>query len=327
MRVLLQTGLCIAVFLTCTNWGFLAHRTIHQLAVYELPQPLQQLFYRHLDSIVRNAVRPDLRRSEDRTEGPKHYINLELFGPDAVHRMPLLWEEATAVYSRDSLLKYGHVPYYIMMMKDKLTQAFRQGLADSVLFYATDMAHYIADAHVPLHTTSNYDGQLTGQRGLHSVWESLIPEMELAGYTLSSRHRARYLQEPQKAIWDAVRHAHSLVPDLLEKERQASTGFTDATKFRVQVRNGRESKIYTKEFAKAYSRLLGSTVNDQLIRSADLIADFWYTCWVDAGRPDVSKWVAPAWGKSDKVALKKELKAFRKNRLVSRKLLRSLEVD
>lgn len=326
MRILLRTSLCVAVFLTCNSWGFLAHRTIHQLAVYELPKPMQQFFYRHMDSIVRHSVRPDLRRSQDPAEASRHYINLELFGPGAVHRMPLQWEEATRLYPKDSLLKYGYVPYYVIMMKDKLTHAFRQGLADSVLFYATDLAHYIADAHVPLHTTSNYDGQLTGQRGLHSLWESLIPELELTGYRLSSRHKAGYLREPHKAIWDAVRHAHSLVPDLLEKERQASVGLADAVKYRVQVRNGREYRSYTKTFAKAYSRLLGNTVNDQLLRSADLIADFWYTCWVDAGKPDVSSWIVPGFSKADKAAWKKELKSFRKNRLVSRELLRSTAI-
>ena len=37
-----------------------------------------------------------------------------------------------------------------------------------VLFLATDLGHYIANAHVPLHTTLNYNGQLSNQSGFHA---------------------------------------------------------------------------------------------------------------------------------------------------------------
>ncbi len=32
-------------------------------------------------------------------------------------------------------------------------------------------SHYVQDAHQPLHASNNYDGQLTGQRGIHSRFE------------------------------------------------------------------------------------------------------------------------------------------------------------
>ena len=51
------------------------------------------------------------------------------------------------------------------------------------------------------------------------------------------------------------------------------------------MRYGRETKVYTKEFAEAYANGLGPTVNKQLIASANMIADFWYTAWVNAGKP------------------------------------------
>ena len=34
-------------------------------------------------------------------------------------------------------------------------------------FFSAVVAHYVADAHVPFHAISNYDGQLTKQRGIH----------------------------------------------------------------------------------------------------------------------------------------------------------------
>jgi hypothetical protein len=35
-----------------------------------------------------------------------------------------------------------------------------------ILFIAADLGHYIADAHMPLHTSDNHDGQLTDQKGI-----------------------------------------------------------------------------------------------------------------------------------------------------------------
>jgi hypothetical protein len=323
MRYISRWGLGVMIIIFCNSWGFLVHRTVHQMAVYELPGSLQRFFYRNMDYGVRYSVRPDQRRNEDSTEATKHFIDFEAFGDSAAWKMPYSWDHAVSIYSTDSLLKYGYVPYYIIMMKDRLTNAFRDGKADSALFYATDMAHYIGDAHVPLHATLNYDGQLTGQRGMHSLWESLIPEIELSQYRLSSRHKAKYLKNPRAAIWTVMRISFSMVDDMLAKEKEVSRSFTDSTKYRVQVRNGRESRTYTSAFAKAYSRALGNSINDRLIASADMIADFWYTSWVDAGKPDLDGWILPSFTKANKKQLKKERRSFKKNQLLSDSLLLS----
>ncbi len=303
------------------SWGFLAHRTINQLAVYELPKSVQSFFYRNMDSLVKNSVRPDLRRSEDSTEDAKHFINFEFFGDSAAWKMPTNWDEAVKIYSKDSLLKHGYVSYHVVHMKENLTRAFHNLNKDSIIFYAADLAHYIGDANVPLHATMNYDGQLTNQRGLHSLWESMIPEIEISNFDLRSRHHATYLKNPEQAIWNAVRESFVMVNEVLQKEREASVGFTDSTKYRVQLRRGREVRSYTSEFAKAYNKALGNSINKRLVQSADLVADFWYTAWVDAGKPDLNSKIQPPMTKEEKQKCKQELKAFKKNRLLSKNLL------
>ncbi|HEX2536489.1 MAG TPA: zinc dependent phospholipase C family protein [Chitinophagaceae bacterium] len=305
--------LLLMVFLP--GWGFLVHRTVHQVAVYRLPDGLRPFFYAHRDYLVAQSVRPDQRRNSDPSEGSRHFIDTEPYGDSSLWKMPFSWNEAVARYSRDSLEKYGYVPYWVMVMKDRLTGAFRKGDRDSILFYAADLGHYIADAHVPLHTTINYDGQLTGQKGLHSLWESTVPEIAIDGYQLHSRHKARYRKDADAAIWSAARSAYALLPGVLETEKEVSRDFTEATKYRVQVRNGKEVRSFSSEFAKAYSRRLSPSINRQLLRSSELIADFWYTCWVDAGRPNLQPLQTKAY---DAAAYKKEYKAWRKNDLVQK---------
>lgn len=315
------------VFLTCgialvflTSWGFLVHRTTTQLAVYELPKPMRSFFHENLPYLTRYSVRPDQRRNEDSTEAPKHILDVELFGDSAAWKMPFSFSEAIAKYGWDSLKKNGYLPYWVPVMKENLTRAFAKRDRDSILFYAADLAHYIGDAHVPLHTTENYDGQLTNQKGLHSLWESFVPEVQLSDFDLRSFHKAKYISDPQAKTWEVIRTTNQLVLRVLAEEKNASVGFTDSTKFRIQVRNGRESKGYTTAFAKAYYARVGEMINRQLIRTSDLIADFWYTAWVDGGRPNLEDLTRT----SNSIQYKQwktEKRSFKKNHLLSDSLL------
>ena len=76
-----------------------------------------------------------------------------------------------------------------------------------------------------------------------------------------------------------------------------------------------------KTIASADVILYDALVNEQLLNSANLIADFWYTAWVDAGKPDLSGLLTKPFGKPDKKAMKKEFKAYRKGELIEKKLL------
>lgn len=311
-------AVAVTMLIVCGSWGFLMHRTIHQLSVYQLPQEMQPFFHQNMDYLVRNSVRPDQRRNTDKTEDTKHFIDFEAYGKDASKKMPMDWDAAVAKYTKDTLLKYGYVPYWIIVMQERLTNAFRNGDRDSILFYAADLGHYIQDAHVPLHTTLNYDGQLTNQKGLHSLWESTVPELTLESFNLKAAKKASYVKNPQKAIWKTVRHSFTLVPAVLQQEINVSKGFTDSTKYRFQKRNGRDVRSYTSAFARAYGKALEPTINKQAISSANMVANFWYTAWVDAGRPDLNKIMIKKWETADEEKLKAEKEAYRKNELLKK---------
>lgn len=301
-----------------SSWGFLVHRTVNQLAIYRLPEQMRSYFFQEKEYLVKHSVRPDLRRNDDSTEATRHFIDFEAFGDSAAWKMPMDWESAVALHSKDSLVKYGYVPYHIIAMMQKLTSAFQRMEKDSILFYAADLSHYIADAHVPLHTTLNYDGQLTGQRGLHALWESVVPEVELLQYDLYVKGKAQYISDPATYVWDIVRKSHQLLVGVFEEERLASLQFSDTTKYRRQMRNGRQMKYYTDEFARAYSRRLGSSINDQLKNTAAAISDCWYTCWVNAGKPDLRILSRNADDATLTTQWKEESKAFRKNQLIGK---------
>ena len=143
MKPVFRSFLLIVLVALMSSWGFLIHRTVNQLAIYQLPKSMQPFFYKNMEYIVKYSVRPDQRRGEDPTEASKHFIDLEIFGDSAAWKMPLQWQQAVSLFTRDTLLKYGYVPYHIIAMKENLSRAFRNKQTDSILFYATDLAHYM----------------------------------------------------------------------------------------------------------------------------------------------------------------------------------------
>ena len=312
---------CLVIVVSLCSWGFYVHETATQIAVYQLPKPLRKFFFSNIDSLTANAIRPDKRRNIDRTEAPKHFIDLENYGNGAVNIMPHDLATAVQQYSWDTLKRYGYVPYQVVIEYDSLANAFKQKKSDSIIFFADDLAHYIEDANVPLHTSNNYDGQLTGQKGLHALWESTIPELELSNYQLYQKHKATYVSNKPDAIWAAVKRAHALLPEMFEKEKEVAANFPDSSKYVSKMYYGRMTKVYSDAFAKQYAAALTSTINDQLIQSANMVTDFWYSAWVDAGKPDLKHLYHNT--RSERKELRKEQKSYEKNDLLKDSLIRA----
>lgn len=317
----LFVGLLLILF--CSSWGYLVHRTVAQLAIYQLPKGMRNFFWMNKDSIVSQSIRPDVRRNTVKTEWPRHFIDVEAYGDSALWKIPTHLPEAIQQYSLDTLRKYGIVPYVVQEVMGQLTEAFRKGDKDSILFYAIDLCHYIGDANVPLHTSVNYDGQMTGQRGLHALWESTVPDQLMDTYKLRDGHKAKYVADPAASIWESVRRANGLVQQMIDEEKEAEKGLPDSVIHRMEHRYGKDMKVFTPAFGKIYGVRLGTMVNDQLLHSADQIADFWYTAWVNGGKPDLDALLLTPLTKKDKKDYRTECKAYKRGRLIEKGLLLS----
>nr|WP_204281902.1 zinc dependent phospholipase C family protein [Pontibacter burrus] len=268
------------------SWGFYAHQRINRLAVFSLPPEMVGFYKKHIRYITENAVNPDKRRYAVEGEAPRHYIDLDMYGDSALHKMPRLWQQAVEKYSEDTLLAYGIVPWHINFMKYQLTQAFKERNLDKILRLSADIGHYIADACVPLHTTSNYNGQLTGQRGIHAFWESRLPELFSDNYDFFVG-QANYVTNPQLRAWDLVASAHTALDSVLHFERQLTSEFDEEKKYSFELRNNLTTRVYSRAFSEAYSRKLNGQVERQMRLAIHTVASFWYTAWVDAGQPSL----------------------------------------
>ena len=296
-------GLCGLMLLTFFSfkpeWGFWAHRRINRLAVYRLPPEMQFFYKRHIDFITENAVNPDRRRYAVVGEAERHFIDLDVYGDSALTFLPKYWNQAKEKIGEDSLRKHGIVPWYIQTAVFQLTEAMRERSPARILRLSADLGHYVADAHVPLHTTRNYNGQLTGQEGIHAFWESRIPERYADDYDLWLGSAA-YIENPTREIWMAVAEAHAACDSVLQIERELSQEFKADRKYAFVERNRVLVRTYSDEFTARYNARLDGQVERQMRASVGLVGDLWYTCWVNAGQPDLKSLAGFKFDEADK---------------------------
>ncbi|MFL5728416.1 MAG: zinc dependent phospholipase C family protein [Cytophagaceae bacterium] len=285
-RKIVISAIFLALPLIVQAWGFFGHQQINKLAVFTLPPAMSAFYKKHIVFITENAVNPDKRRYAIKEEAPRHYIDLDEYG-DSISSIPKYWKEAVAKFSEDSLNAHGIVPWYIILMKHELTEAFIQKDAKRILRLSADIGHYIADANVPLHTTRNYNGQLSNQHGIHGFWESRLPELFFNGYDFYTG-KASYLNSPQTAAWNAVYRSHAAVDSVLIFEKFLNAKYEEDKKYSFEERGGKPVKVYSREYSEEYHAMLAGQVQRQMRASVKMVGDFWYTCWVDAGQPDLS---------------------------------------
>jgi hypothetical protein len=314
--------LSVITVLCLSSWGFLAHKTLQQVSIYFLPNELGSFFYENQDYLVKHSVRPDLRRNEDKSEDPKHYLDMDapLFGKNYLNSIPHDFNKAIAKYTLDSLKEQGLVPWEVTKVYQKLVKAFKEEKRDSVLFYAADLGHYVSDAHVPLHTTINHDGQLTGQKGMHVLWETLVPENDIQTYQLYDAHSIQYIKNPQDFMFEILKESHAMLPEMFQVEKEVTAQIGMDKKHVDVVRNGKTLKYYSKEFIQGYANRLGKSVQQRMMQASFRVACFWYSAYIDAGKP---AWVKQSDGSSNEKLLAEKVE-WKENKLIVNQHLLSL---
>jgi hypothetical protein len=230
IRVLTVPALMILVLCgprPAEAWGFEAHKFILEKAIAILPPEIRPFFEKYRVTIVEHAVDPDLWRTVgwDAEEGPRHFLDMDAYGPWPFKAMPRDFDEAVARYGRDFVNKNGLLPWRAQEMQGKLVEAFMLKQAysrENIKLFSSVLGHYLADAQVPFHASLNHDGQLTGQWGIHSRFEAELFE----------RYRDRLQVSPtivkidnaRDLVFDSLIATFPHVQTILEADKQAVAG-------------------------------------------------------------------------------------------------------
>jgi hypothetical protein len=219
---------------------------------------------------------------------------------------------------KEHLSEHGIVPWHLQRMQQRLTRAFRQRDPGSILRLSAEFGHYIADACVPLHTCSNYNGQKTGQDGIHGFWESRIPELfadEQYDYFVG---KPDYIPDTRTFFWDIALESHLLVDSVLSIEMKLRQSYPSDRQMCPELRGRTLFTLPCAEFAAAYQTAMNGMVERRMRRAIRATASAWMTAWIDAGQPSLKDFGAQIPSTADQEETEALRKAAEAGRMIGR---------
>lgn len=255
-------------------WGDKGHKLISKKSVLFLPASMKS-FVKWGSYLEEHAPDPDLRKRVDKSEAPKHFIDIDFYKEFLSGNMVEDEDSLIAKYGKEEVTKQGLLPWATLETLENLTKAFKDKDKNSALKYAADLGHYVADGHQPMHTVMNYNGQLTNQKGVHARYEITMVDDHLKELDESfDPQPVKRIKNPRSFIFNYIEDANSVCNVLMDADNFA---FDQAKK-----RTG----------GKYYNLMWFRTkyiTEIQFNNAAKDFAALLYTAWVNGGKPSFSK--------------------------------------
>jgi hypothetical protein len=254
-------------------WGFDAHKLIVEKAIAILPPEIRPFFERYRTTVVEHAIDPDLWRTVgwDAEEGPRHFLDMDAYGPHPFKELPRDYDAAVQRYGLEFVRKNGLLPWRAQEMQGKLVEAFtlKQTYSrENINLFSSVVAHYLSDAQVPFHAALNHDGQLTGQFGIHSRFESELFERYRDKLQLAPQAPAR-IANMRDFTFESLTSSFTYVQAILDADKAAVAG----------------REVYDDAYFEMMFPKVRPILESRLNASITAVASAIVTAWEDAGRP------------------------------------------
>ena len=252
------------------SWGEKGHTVINKKAVELLPKEMDS-FKVWKDYLAQHASDADIRRKTDKAEAPRHFIDIDFYKEFLEGKMIENEDQLISEYGDSTVMAKGILPWTTQKTLNNLTEAFKEKNRDKILIYAADLGHYVADGHQPMHTTVNYDGQFTGQKGVHFRYEVTMVDRNIDTLEqVTDSSNINYVQNPLQYIFNYIYNANSVNVVLLDADKlaQREAGSTENDDY-YRILWFRTRYVTEIQFKTAEEDL----------------ASLLYTAWVNAGKP------------------------------------------
>jgi len=254
------------------GWGSTGHRIISGNIILSLPDELSFLTDWQ-DSLAAHASDADKRKGSDPDEGPKHYIDIDNYNDFILNGTILQnFDSLVAQNGYSFVLDQGILPWAIITAYDSLKNCFERKDWHKAMLFASDLGHYVADGHMPLHITRNYNGQYSNQNGIHSRYESQMinsysSQINYAGGDVDT------IENISNYVFDFIYNNYNYVDSVLA-----------ADNFAKSFSGGSYSSLY---YQKMWEYSSSFTID--LFRRASLtLTSIIYKAWKEAGSPTVT---------------------------------------
>jgi hypothetical protein len=276
--LLLALALVLIQSIPVHAWSFEAHRFITDRALLAMPAHIRPFFVKHRAMIAEHSIDPDLWRNAGfEEEPPRHYLDLDAYGPYPFDALPRDYDAAVAKFGREMVEKNGLLPWRTEEIYQRLVKTFaehkegRPYALENVKFFTAVLAHYASDAHVPLHAVENHDGQLTGQQGVHARFETELFIRYQKRLTLAPVVRVPIQTGARDFIFDTLLESARLAGDVLEADR-AAIG---------------EGELYDDAYFARFHAKAGPILQRRVQQSIAAIVSLVTAAWEEGGRPDL----------------------------------------
>jgi hypothetical protein len=255
-------------------WGKTGHKIINRAAVDYFPAEMKD-FKAWKDYLGEHASDPDIRRLTDKSEAPRHFIDIDFYKEFRNGRMVENEDSLIAIYGKDTVTKVGLLPWATLNTFNNLVKAFKERNRDKAMMLAADLGHYVADGHQPMHCVVNYNGQLTNQEGVHARYESDMVNRyadELKNSFDSTE--ISLVKDPLNFIFGYISGSNSVCSVLFDADLLATKEAGNTTSDDYYLIMWFRTKYITEI---------------QFNKAAQDFAALVYTAWVEAGRPPYSE--------------------------------------
>jgi hypothetical protein len=271
-KLFFSSILLISFSLLLISWGSTGHYKISESSSLSYNQQMQE-FLAWVEFLSEHASDADYRKDTDPTEGPKHYIDIDNYPVFVTNgTIPQTYDSVITIYGSTFVIDNGILPWATERTFDSLRNCMQRLDFGKAQIFAADLGHYVADGHMPLHITKNYNGQLTGNTGIHSRYES----------TMINAHIAEIIYTGEDAI--EISNVNQYIFNYL----YANYPYCDS----VLAADNYAKSISTNYSSSAYKNALWDKSKSFTIplfeQASNAFAALLYTAWVQAGSPSIT---------------------------------------
>ena len=249
-------------------WGPSAHRLVNSWAIETLPSRLRAFFKTHREYLTEHASDPDLKMQEDNNEWRHHHLFLDRYGRFPYANLPHSFQRAVQLHGSRKVNRNGLLPWRIGEYSLNLTKAFQEEDWEAVRLYAAQLGHYVSDAYQPLHTSSNFDGEFSGQSGVANRYGSSLVDRYINFFIMDPKDATK-IDDPTEHAFQIVLESHTWVDNILLADLRSRYGLVDYT------------DEYYDNLYSSVSRILIGQIN----AACHDVGSYWYTAWLNAGQP------------------------------------------
>ncbi len=169
----------VFVSILLISWGGVGHSIISQKVSLSFNSEMND-FNAWTSYLSAHASDADYRKNAsdpnyDPNEAKRHYIDIDNY-TDFINtgEIEQNYDAAVVKYGQSTINSNGTLPWATEVAFDSLRNSMKRYDWTKAKQFAADLGHYVADGHMPLHITNNYNGQNTGNSGIHLRYETTM---------------------------------------------------------------------------------------------------------------------------------------------------------